>query len=231
MKDEVIVKPKPPKTFKRKRVLYIPCDTPGGIIRSLIKKDILKDRNLGFGHLLLLKDKIILYQSVGAPAAILALEPLVIAGAREVIILGFCGSLNSRYKYLNAAVITKALSEEGTSRHYFPSRKVFYPSPNLKKTIERKLTEKRLSFYRGSLVSTDAPYRETTSWLMKKQSRGIDFVDMEASAVMALAEFYGMEAAAVMIITDELSPRKWKTGFKHPRLERRVMEYFSPFIL
>ncbi len=230
MIDVVIVKPKPIKHFKRKRVLYIPLDSPGGIIYKFVKKDIFKEMNFGFGHLILLKDRIILFQSVGAPAAILSLERLIMSGAREIIILGFCGSLNSRYQYLNAAVISKAISEEGTSRHYFPKKKIFHPSRNLKERIEKILMGKGLFFYRGSLVSTDAPYRETTSWLRKKQSKGIDFVDMEASAIFALAEFYGIDAAALMIITDELSSKKWKTGFKLPRLENCIKKYFFPFL-
>jgi len=230
MKDKVIVRPRPIKHFKRKRALYIPVDSPSGIIYDFIKKDIIEEKNLGFGRIILLKNRTILFQSVGAPAAILSLERLVMSGTREIIILGFCGSLNSRYQYLNAAVITKALSEEGTSRHYLPRRRVFYPSSNLKKRIETILIEKELPFYRRALVSTDAPYRETTSWLRKQQSRGIDLVDMEASAVFALAEFYGIEAAALMIITDELASKKWKTGFKHHRLKNRIKEYFFPFL-
>ncbi len=230
MRDEAIVKPKPFRGFKRSRILYIPCDSPSGTIRKFIKRDILKEKNLGFGHLFLLKDKTILYQSLGAPAAVLALESLIASGTKEIIMLGFCGSLNARFKYLNAAVITKAYSEEGTSRHYFLRRGVFTSSRMLNEEIESHLTEKKLFFYKGSLVSTDAPYRETTSWLKKNQSRGIDLVDMEASAVFALAEYYSIEAAALMIITDELYAKKWKTGFKYPRLIKCVMDYFLPFI-
>jgi purine-nucleoside phosphorylase len=36
---------------------------------------------------------------------------------------------------------------------------------------------------------------------------------MEASAVLALGEYYGIPAAALMIVSDELSPKKWKTGY------------------
>ena len=230
MRDEVIVKPRPIRGFKKSRILYIPCDSPYGTIRNFTKKEICKEKNLGFGKLFLFKDKTILYQSVGAPAAVLALESLIASGAKEILMLGFCGSINARYKYLNAAVITKAYSEEGTSRHYFPKRRVFTPSPKLSREIESRLTVKKLFFYRGSLVSTDAPYRETTSWLKKNQSRGIDLVDMEASAVFALAENHGVEAAALMIITDEVSSKKWKTGFKYPRLIRCVKDYFFPFL-
>jgi len=230
MKDKVIVAPKPFKGFRRKRVIYIPCDFPNGLIRDILQKIILKEKQLGFGNLFLLKDKIILYQSIGAPAAILSLEPLAVSGAKEIIILGFCGSLNPNYKMTEAAIIQKAISEEGTSRHYFPQRHVFDASPPLKDKLERQLQSRKLPFNKGSTVSTDAPYRETKSWLSDKQKKGIDFVDMETSAVFALAEYYSIQAAALMIISDELFTKKWKKAFRLPRLKEKIREYFLPFL-
>ncbi len=230
MEDKVIVAPQPFKGFRRKRVIYIPCDFADGFIRNIFQKVILKEKNLGFGNLFLLKDKIILYQSIGAPAAILSLEPLAVSGAKEIVIIGFCGSLNPNYKMTEAAIVSKAISEEGTSRHYFPRRHVFYASPILKDELERQLQARNLPFNRGSIVSTDAPYRETKSWLSKKQQKGIDFVDMETSAVFALAEHFSIQAAALMIISDELFPKKWRRAFHLPRLKEIFKEYFSPFL-
>jgi purine-nucleoside phosphorylase len=53
---------------------------------------------------------------------------------------------------------------------------------------------------------------------------------METSAVFALAEFYGIERAALMIISDELFSGKWKKGFFRPELEKRIKDYFLPFL-
>lgn len=230
IKDKVIVVPKPFRRFRRKKVIYIPCDFPDGLIRKSLQKVILREKNLGFGYLFLLKDKIVLCQSIGAPAAILCLEPLLVSGTKEIILLGFCGSLNQNYKMTEGAIVQKALSEEGTSRHYFPRRHVFYASSLLKSKIERKLQERNLPVNKGSIVSTDAPYRETKTWLSDKQKKGIDFVDMETSAVFALAEFYGVQAASLMIISDELFTKRWKKAFHLPRLKQKIKEYFYPFL-
>lgn len=230
MKDKVIVAPKPFRRFRRKRIIYVPCDFPDGLIRSSFQKFILREKNLGFGHLFLLKDKIVLYQSVGAPAAILSLEPLLVSGSTEIILLGFCGSLNPKHKMTEAAIIQKAYSEEGTSKHYFSRRHVFHASSHLKNNIERMLQERNLPFNIGTIVSTDAPYRETKAWITHKQKKGIAFVDMETSAVFALAEFYNVRAAALMIISDELFTKKWKKAFHLPRLKEKIKEYFYPFL-
>lgn len=231
MTNKVIVKPIALKGIKRKKVLYIPFDSTDKVILNSFKKRVLREQNLGYGHIFLLEDRIILYQSIGAPAAVLALESLIASGTKEIIILGICGSLNSQWHICDAAIINKAFSEEGTSRHYFPRRKIFWPSPALKEILKEKLRKKNLPFDTGALVSTDAPFRETKPWLARMQERGMDFVDMETSAVFALAEYRQIEASALMIISDELYHKKWKPGFFYSRLKKRLKDYFLPFIL
>lgn len=88
---------------------------------------------------------------------------------------------------------------------------------------------RRLHFHRGATVSMDAPFRETQAWLRKMTRKGMDVVDMEASAIFALARFYGLQAAAVMIVSDELFAGRWTNGFADLRLEERVRDYFFPF--
>jgi len=229
--EESILKPKPIKDFVGKNVVYIPNDSPSRILQKTIKKLASKEKNTGFGYFYLLKNKIVLYLSLGAPSAILSLEGLVASGAQEIIILGFCGSLNPKYKIGNAVCISKALSEEGTSKHYFSQKRIFYPSSTLKNRVERILHSMNLPYLNGALVSTDAPYRETKSWLDEKQKKGINCVDMEASAVFALAKYHNIQAAALMIISDELSSGVWKKGFHNPELEENIKKYFIPFII
>jgi len=230
MEEKVIIEPRPLKDFRKKEVVYIPADLPSHYLKRLLKKRAIKEKNMDFGYLFLLSDKVALYQSMGAPLAVLSLERLIASGAKRIILLGFCGSLNPDYKISKVGIISKACSEEGTTRHYFPKRTIFYPSPALKKKIEAVLKASNLPFLTGSIVSMDAPFRETKSWLAKMQKKGIDLVDMETSAVFGLAEFYGLECAALMIVSDELSSGKWKSGFFAPDLEKRVNDYFLLFL-
>jgi len=146
------------------------------------------------------------------------------------LILGFCGSLNPEYKLASPIIITKACSNEGTSGHYCPGQKVFSASPGLQKAVENVLRDKGLPFLRGAAVSTDAPYRETPAWLRKMRHRGMDVVDMEASAVFGLARFYGLQAAALLIVSDELFSGRWENGFSDPLLAKTVQDYFFPFL-
>ena len=228
--EQSIVKPEPLGDFVAENVVCIPFDPPSRSLQRIIKKRASKEKNIGFGYLYLLKNKIVLYQSLGAPSVVLSLERLIVSGAKEIILLGFCGSLNPKFKIMNVVSISKAYSEEGTSRHYFSRKRIFYPSLALKNRIESFLHCSKLPFLTGSIISTDAPYRETKSWLEQKQKRGIDLVDMEGSAVFALAKFYGIQAAALTIISDELWSGAWKKELRHSELEEKIKKYFMPFI-
>jgi hypothetical protein len=54
---------------------------------------------------------------------------------------------------------------------------------------------------------------------------------METSAVFALAEYYGLQAAALMLVSDIISEDKHKVGFSSPLLHKNIKKYFLPFIL
>ncbi len=225
-----LIKPDPIKDFNADRVIYFPLDAPSRPLIRTLKKTASKEITTLFGSLYLLKDKAVLTHCIGAPLAVLALETLVVSGAKEIIIIGFCGSFNPDYRMMSAVSVSRALSEEGTSKHYLPKKKIFHPSPALKNKIESRLRSSSLPFLTGSLVSTDAPFRETRSWLNDQKNKGLALVDMEASAVFALAEFHGIQAAALMIISDEIRSGAWKHGFNSPKLEEKIKEYFIPII-
>ncbi len=231
MKELLLVKPQPLKGFSKKKIIYVPIDSPTNIIHRNIKKYIQKIKHTPFGQIILLKDKIILYQCISSPLAVLSLERLIASGAKEIIILGFCGSLQPGVKVGDAISITKAISEEGTSKHYFPRKQTFSPSPSLQNWIEKKLDSQKSAFCKNTLVTTDAPFRETLSWLKGKQEQNIGCVDMETSAVFALAEYYSLQAAALMLVSDILMEDKHKIGFFNPLLLRNIKKYFLPFIL
>lgn len=228
--DKAIVKPELWKGFAKKDIIYIPFDSPSRIIQKTLRKLCFKEKDIGFGWLYLLKNTVILYHSLSAPLAVLCLESLIASKAKRILLLGFCGSLNPSYKILDTVSISKALSEEGTSRHYLPKKRIFHSSPALKNVIENTLRQSSLPFLNGTAVSIDAPCRETESWLKDKQKRKIDLVDMETSAVFCLAEFRRIEAAALLITSDELWDRTWRKAFKLIELEEKIKKYFLPFI-
>jgi uridine phosphorylase len=229
-KGRLIVTPRPLKGIRLRKVLFVPMDIRSRRFRGHLSELGYSQRKTPQGSLLHKGGLAVHLGCIGAPAAVLALEPLLLSGAKKILILGFCGSLVRRLSISDAVVITKARSDEGTSKHYVPGKKVFRPAKEFSRDVENRLSDRGLSYSRCSLVSTDAPYRETGEWLEKFQRLGAEGVDMEAAAVFALAEFYGIEAAALMIISDELWGGSWKSGFGKFLIEKRAEKYFIPFL-
>jgi len=97
-------------------------------------------------------------------------------------------------------------------------------------SLEQTIRSQGLPLLPGAVVSTDAPYRETPSWRDRWLDSGADGVDMEASAVFALAEFRGIRAASLLIVSDELNELGHNRAFNHPRMSEVLQEYFLPFI-
>jgi uridine phosphorylase len=227
---DLIFKPKSLKGFAHKKAIYIPVDPSSRVLGDFIGKRASRHKETPLGHFFLWKNTAIFYRCVGAPSAVMGLEQLIASGTEELLILGLCGSLNPGISCLDIVSISKAYSEEGTSKHYAPRKKVFPSSRLLRKRIEDSLTGRRLSYIQGTTVSTDAPFRETRSWLEDKQKKGIDVVDMEASAVFALGKYHNIPTAALMIVSDELAGKKWKKMMNYPRLNSQLKSYFLPFL-
>jgi len=227
---ESIVKPRPMHEFSRKLLVYIPMDSPRRLIGEKLEALAIKKKKTPYSNLFLLENKTVIFDCVSAPLAALSLEPLIAAGAEKILLLGFCGSLTPEHKIGDAVSIIRAYSEEGTSRHYRPRRRYFEPSKSLRNQIENTLRQSGLAFNQASVVSTDAPYRESLSWLVEKRQKHLDCVDMEASAVFSVSDFYGLDSAALMIVSDEISPEGWSPGFHKPEIDDSIKNYFFPLI-
>ncbi len=230
MTEESIAMPKPVRGLNRERIVFIPFDPHPGILLSAFRPKIKREKRTWTGRLFVLEDKAVLYGELGAPAAVAALESLIASGARQILVLSFCGSLSPAYKIGDVISVSRALVDEGTSPHYFPKRMMFGPTDRLKEKVERRLETRGLPFLAGSIVSTDAPFRETHGWLARMRKRKAGLVDMELSSVFALALFRAVEAAALMIVTDELFSGTWKQGTYGPEFKKKVGDYFSPFL-
>jgi uridine phosphorylase len=159
--------------------------------------------------------------AVGAPQAVMVLEKLIALGARRVIFLGWTGGLNPALSPGDLILPDEAISEEGTSRHYSNETRS-KPSNPLLRDLKAALKEKDLSFQQGPVWTTDAPYRETIDKVKAFQSQGVLGVDMETSAIFTVSTFRRIEAAALLIVSDDLSQMTWRHGFREPRfLEAR----------
>jgi uridine phosphorylase len=161
---------------------------------------------------------------IGAPYAVLILEKLVALGAKKVLFFGWCGSIQADVKIGNIILVSRAFSEEGTSRLYPIEGECFKPNGDMVKAIKKALVAHSVSFHQGGVWSTDAPYRETQEKVFDFQKKGALAVEMELSALFAVGRFRDVEVGGLLIVSDELHDGKWRRGFSRPEFKqaRRV---------
>lgn len=151
--------------------------------------------------------------SVGAPLAVLTMEKLIALGAKRIILFGWCGAIAEDLKVGDVVVGDIAISGEGTSRYYHAASPIM-PSAALTYDLEQLLLSEGVDHSKANLWSTDAPYREDRIYIEKlHQDADVRCVDMEYSALCAVAAFRKVEFAALFLVSDELYREHWKPGF------------------
>jgi uridine phosphorylase len=147
----------------------------------------------------------LLYSGMGSPAAANALEMAVANGARRVVVLGACGGVDDRVEVGDLIVVTGAVRGEGTSRYYAPPE---FPAA-LGFELSSRLWQAALSAYdgtcrRGVVYTTDAGYRQGPE-VYERYAGLIIGVDSECAAVAVVGARLGIEVAALLFCTDNLT--------------------------
>lgn len=153
--------------------------------------------------------------AVGAPYATMLLETLIAWGARNIIFLGWCGSISEEVNIGDIIVPTSAIIDEGTSGHYKEDdRRISFPSERMVAKLQKTLTRNQIEFHNGAIWSTDAVYRETRPKVQFYQRRKAIGVEMEISALFTVAKVREVHMGAMVVVSDELASFKWRPGFK-----------------
>jgi purine-nucleoside phosphorylase len=155
---------------------------------------------------------------VGAPYAVMLLENLIAWGARQIIFIGWCGAIADPVKIGDIILPTSVYIDEGTSKHYGAgdSSHLQADFPMLAKA-KQVLDKNNFDYHEGAVWTTDAIYRETRREVLRHQQNGVLAVEMEISALCAVALFRRVDLAGILVVSDELSSSKWRPGFKHDR--------------
>ncbi|MEK6833695.1 MAG: nucleoside phosphorylase [Nanoarchaeota archaeon] len=160
--------------------------------------------------LLLHKNIGIIYPfGIGSPFAATLLEELIAMGGKEFINMGTAGGLVENGIFL----CNKALRDEGTSHHYIADGIYSYPNKELTNKLKKYLIKSGLNFTVGPTWTIDAPYRETKKEVVHYRKKGILTVEMEASAIFAVAKLRGVKIASVFVVSDVLGNKKWNPQF------------------
>jgi uridine phosphorylase len=160
---------------------------------------------------------------LGAPYAAMVLEKLIALGAKAVIILGWCGSLQPDLPVGSLVLPAAALGGDGVSPHYHPETGDLLPHDSLRGALERLLSSVSpdgIPWRAGQVLTTDAYYRETAELVRHYQNLGVLAVDMELAALFAVGRFRGVPVAGLLAVSDELFGLSWRPGHRSPRLRQ-----------
>jgi len=180
-----------------------------------------KPKKIDMHHLLniLINDDVgfIKMTGIGSPNAAMIFEELIALGGNTFLNIGHAGGLQHEGIFL----CNKALRDEGTSYHYLPPSKFVFPDKNLTKKLGLFIDKQGLEFFEGPTWTIDAPYRETRSEIEKYAKMGIATVEMESSALFAVAKYRKVKIASAFVVSDLLY-EKWVPKFREAKVKKTL---------
>lgn len=137
----------------------------------------------------------------GAPAAVDTLETVRALGVRRVIIAGMCGGFSEDISVSDVVIPRRVKCEEGTSLHYFSGIDYAEPEPALFERARAHFAS-RFPLTTQPTVTCDAVYRQTYAKEAAWREVGCVGVDMESSALLAVARYHSLPAVSILLCSD-----------------------------
>ncbi len=150
--------------------------------------------------------------TAGAPiTSALAEEISYVYSCRKFVMFGSCGGLDSSIAPGKLIVPTHAYRDEGVSYHYAPSAD--YIEVKNHAFVASVLDSLGIGYVTGRTWTTDAFYRETDVLCARRRAEGCIAVEMEVSAVQAVADFYGLGLYNFLYRADNLDAASWESSY------------------
>jgi uridine phosphorylase len=150
-----------------------------------------------------------------AADAAITTEILCAAGARTLVRLGSCGSLQRKIKIGDLVIVTGALRGEGASAYYVPRSFSTLPDAEVVEALVEAAKSLKVRYHLGWVYTTDALFQETPELIAELEQQGVAAIDMVTSSFLTVARVRQRKAGAVLAVSDECCSGTW--GFRHPR--------------
>lgn len=146
---------------------------------------------------------------VGAAGCVAVLEDLIVMGMKNLVVFGTCGVLDSSIAETSIIIPRAALRDEGTSFHYLSPSDEIMVNQDFHEDFKAFLDCQNVSYTEGKVWTTDGIYRETADKMAKRKAQGAICVDMECSAIAALADFRKINHFQFFYSADNLDAEIW----------------------
>ena len=162
---------------------------------------------------------------IGAPAAAAVLEGMIYGGSSKIMGCGYAGVLDPEIAKGTLIVADSSFADEGLSPHYFNNiDMVRQPHPAALKAMLDHCVDNNITHRAGGVWTTDAIFRETAQDVADMRRRGMIAVDMETSALYAVAAFRERMMGMYLYALDNVGQSVWdsRKGEKSLLKERDV---------
>lgn len=148
----------------------------------------------------------------GAARAVEPVHIFGVCGTRTVVHIGSCGGLQAGVHTGDIVLSEQSTIGEGAS-HYYGGSKVAKANLGRVTRAASLLAGTGIHTHRGSTVTTSAMLQRPEALVDRWAAAGHLGVDMEASAVFSAATHFGMRAASLLFVWDEIPFRSWLEDF------------------
>lgn len=151
------------------------------------------------------KEKHILFAS-GFGAAILAdiTHFAALLGIKYVLVLGTIGGLAPSLNPYDILIPTTAVKEDGISHWYVEASTLLHSSSDLNTVLETMLQQQGLTCSKGTIISVPSMLCETRELINFWSHSNIHGVDLETSAIFAVAHKFGIPYSGMLFVIDNL---------------------------
>jgi uridine phosphorylase len=148
----------------------------------------------------------------GASRAVEPVHVLGTCGTPVVVQIGSCGGLQPNVRTGDIVLSERATIGEGASQ-YYGGKGVAKANLGRVTRAASLFAGRDMHCHRGSTITTSALLAQPPALLRKWAAAGHLAVDMETSAVFSAATAFGMRAASLLFVWDELPGRSWSDAF------------------
>jgi purine-nucleoside phosphorylase len=163
---------------------------------------------------------------MGMPSlSIYANELIKDYGVKRLVRVGTCGGLTADVKVRDMILGLSASTDSAINKVRFQGMD-YAPAPSFRllEAAYRAAVEKKMPIHVGKIISSDSFYTEDPDQWKLWARFGVIGVEMEAAELYTLAAKYGVEALAVLTVSDHLVTHEETSSAEREKTFRSMVE-------